>query len=143
MEDLATFEMSELAKMNGFNEPTIDWFEKRKNGEWSEEYPDSYDFGYSTHNKKNNCIARPTLYSLQKWLREEFYLLVSNPEPDRWNNGQWSVEITSLDKKIKLEEFVDRQYWNILRCNKDFVKGLERGLLEALKKLNQNHTKGD
>lgn len=75
MEELIELATALLAKEKGFNESTIDYWQER-NGNWEEEYPPSYDFGYGDYNKSKTQLSRPTQSSLQKWLREERKLFI-------------------------------------------------------------------
>jgi hypothetical protein len=126
MEELIKFETAELAKQKGFNEQTIDWFEKRGDN-WVEEYPPSYDFGYSTFNDNEKTIARPTQSMLQKWLREDckIHLTIHH-----YKNGLYSANLTDdCDDTIGIELFGE--------AFKTYELALEAGLKEGVKKIKE------
>jgi len=125
MEELVTFETAELAKQKGFNESTIDWFEKRINGKWEEEYPQNHDFGYSSYNTKENTIARPTQAMLQKWLREEHKIFLN------------SITGHDLGTRFQIYYEEDRFTYDELYTDmyEKYELALEAGLKEGIKKI--------
>jgi hypothetical protein len=126
-EQLTEFTTAKLAKEKGFDEATIDWWEKRRD-KWVEEYPPGYDFGYSNYNKDDDKISRPTQSLLQRWIREKhnIFLTITIPYEEY---GRYSAEVwgNNLDDGIKIL-MIDG-----MTVFKTYEEALDEGLIEGLK----------
>lgn len=77
-------------------------------------------------------IQAPLWQQAIDFFRGKYNLLIDSPKPDEWNDGKFSVKITSLDKFIVLEECVGQPYWKVYRCFKTYYEAREQAILKCI-----------
>ncbi len=119
-EKLITFETAKLAKENGFDViQTYGQASSLYNNDGKHTYYMNYGFMYSGLNE--GYISAPTQSFLQKWLRENFEIIVL-VEYIYDDEKNWYYTFPSNPRELSEDEYFDT-----------YEEALESGLQEALK----------
>jgi len=119
-----TPEIALKLKELGFDEPCFGYFAK----DWNK--TDEKLFIYQNE-EELHCerTEAPLWQDVIDMFREKYALLIDSPVPDRWNDGNWSVRVESMNKMIVLEAHVGQPYWRVYRCFDSYQDAREKTIL--------------
>ena len=95
MEDFVTFECAKKLKEKGFNNECHAYYEPIKHC-----LNISRVFKTNTLAENYNCITAPTISQVLKWLRDKFFLHISQKPYPCENGLMWMYEIRKFNKYI-------------------------------------------
>lgn len=120
-EDYVSLEVAKLLKEKGFNDLVFSQYTVR-GSVWICNEPENF-------NESADCYSRPTLYEAQKWIWENYRLLITSfldepfvvPFSFLWSIQDAKKGIDNYDNKISKENY------------QTYEQALNAGILEALK----------
>lgn len=145
-EDIANYELSLLAKELGFDWETEFFYSNEKEpflNRGLEYQSDSYVRWWKWNNQPDNyptqakdvLCAAPTLYMLQKWLREKHKIYVQV----NLTHGSKYIHYYPIIFDFNVHRPKEKNLYNVIFYIREYVDALKKGLLFALKYIQNNY----